>query len=106
MHEDNHAEIVQISLQFSHRQTTNAISISYGFPKDVMTKWKCQAHRIGFKEWKKNIPIIPSIPLSGDCGHLRLAITDTLQLTQYPVPYPTDSLKFNADPGCGLLAMG
>jgi hypothetical protein len=31
MHEDNHAGTASTSSRFSHNETTNAISISYGF---------------------------------------------------------------------------
>jgi hypothetical protein len=64
MHEDNHAEIVPTSSRFSHRRTTNAISISYGFSREALSKLNRQGHRIGPEEWKENIPIIPAIPLS------------------------------------------
>ena len=100
MHEDNHAEIVSSSTSFSHNRTTNSISISYGSTNGELTLINLAALLPDPEKWKKNIPISPLIPLPA----FRLAsgnphITDTLQPTQYHVPYPIDSLKFNTEPG-------
>jgi hypothetical protein len=104
MHEDNHAEIVCIFFGFCHKETTNAISISYDFIRQQGTRFASVASRPGLEKWKKYILIIPKIPLpQTPTPGLPLQITDTLQAIRNHVPYPLDSLKFNTDSECRLL---
>jgi hypothetical protein len=53
MHEHNHAETAATSSQFSHKETTNSISTSYGLPWNGYSGPVARRPFLGLKSGKK-----------------------------------------------------